>query len=88
MGRLMEKVKRLLDAGLSIPSAVKESLGMSVREFADKHGVQPAHVSAAINGAMRPTESVLAAFIEELGGSEFEWRMMLWEAGKPEPTTT
>jgi plasmid maintenance system antidote protein VapI len=82
----MEKVKKLVEAGLSIPSAVKEALGMPVTEFAAKYGIHSAHVSSTINGGRRPTEGILGALIAELGGTEYEWRMLFWEAGKPEPS--
>lgn len=80
----MDKVKRLVEAGASIPGAIKEALGMPMAEFADKHGIPRTHVSSIVNGAKRPSANDIAALINELGGTEDEWRMLLWEAGRPE----
>jgi plasmid maintenance system antidote protein VapI len=83
IGALVDKVKRLIDAGSSITGAIKESLGQPVAEFADTHGLPRTHISAVINGARRPTSDDIAALITELGGTEDEWRQLLWEAGRP-----
>lgn len=83
----MEKVKKLVDAGASIPDAIKAALAVTVSEFADKYDVTQPMVSEAINGTRRPTERILAALIAELGGTEAEWRELLWLAGKPESTS-
>ena len=80
----MDKVKRLVEAGASIPTAIKESLGMTVSAFAEKYGFPQATVSEFINGSRRPSHAFLAALISELGGTEDEWRVLLWKAGKPE----
>ena len=80
----MDKVKKLHEAGASIPSAIKEALSLSVSEFAAKYDVPQPTMSEVINGSRRPTEKQLGALIAELGGSEAEWRELLWLAGKPE----
>lgn len=77
----MDKVKKLVEAGVSIPTAIKESLGVPVSEFADKHGRPRPRISNVINGNLRPTDDDLRAFIAELGGTELEWRVLLLQAG-------
>ena len=84
----MEKVKKLVELGVSIPNAIKEALGMPISEFADRYDIPATVASDVINGGRRATEKHLNALISELGGTEDEWRMLLWEAGKPEPSTT
>lgn len=79
----MDKVKKLISAGLSIPSAVKESIDVTLSEFAAKYDLELPDVSAAINGNRRPTDKVVAAFVSELGGTGDEWRELFWLAGKP-----
>lgn len=83
----MDKVKKLVRAGASIPTAIKESLGMSVVDFADKHDLPRAAVSNAINGNVRPSEPLVAALVAELGGTPDDWRLLLWEAARPEKLT-
>lgn len=82
----MNKVKRLIEAGLPIPEAIRGALGMPITAFADLHGIPRPQMSLVVNGGLRPTQRHLAALIAELGGSEFEWRVLLWEAGKPVPS--
>jgi hypothetical protein len=83
----VDKVKKFLDVGLSIPTAIKEALPMSVGAFADKYDIPQTLVSETINGGRRASEKLLAALIAELGGTEAEWRELLWLAGKPESST-
>lgn len=80
----MDKVKKLMELGLSIPNAIQQALGITMAEFGDRHGIPRTTVSEVVNGARRPSEKHLAAFIAELGGTEAEWRELLWLAGKPE----
>lgn len=80
----MNKVKKLIEAGSLIPSAIKEALQpQSLSQFADEYSLSRPLVSAVINGNARPTEQVITALIAKLGGTEPEWRLLLWEAGKP-----
>jgi transcriptional regulator with XRE-family HTH domain len=88
MGRTMEKVKALRELGLSIPVAIREAIGKSINDFAAANDINPTTVSETINGARRPTEKILTALISELGGTEDEWRELLWLAGKPVPSST
>jgi plasmid maintenance system antidote protein VapI len=80
----MEKVKKLIEAGARIPTAIKESLPVTLGAFADQHGLNEKAVSNAINGNVRPSDDLIAAFVRELGGTEAEWRELLWLAAKPD----
>ena len=79
----------MLEAGVSFATAIKECLlqqpdALTIEAFAAKYaGVSGSTFSAAINGAVRPSDAVIDALIAELGGSAYEWRMLLWEAAKP-----
>lgn len=79
----MDKVRRLIKAGSSIPTAITESLGMSIAELAMKYNRSPANLSRVIRGKRWPTMDDVAALISELGGTEMEWRELLHEAGRP-----
>lgn len=79
----MHKVKELMAAGLSITDAIKHSLGMTLKEFADKYSLAPASVSNHLNAVVRPTDATIAALVAELGGTENEWRELLWQAMRP-----
>jgi transcriptional regulator with XRE-family HTH domain len=69
----MSKIKMMVDAGIAFPDAVKAALGMSIREFAEKHGLVDTQVSGTINGSSPwPNERVRNALAEELG-VEREW---------------
>jgi plasmid maintenance system antidote protein VapI len=81
----MDKVNSLIDGGARIPTAVKEALlPLTLTEFADKHELPRSAVSNAINGNVRATDEMVAALIQELGGTVDDWRNLLWKAGKPE----
>jgi plasmid maintenance system antidote protein VapI len=79
----MEKVNNLISAGSTISGAIKEALGKTVVQFADDHQLPRPAVSNAINGNVRASDAVVAALAKELGGTEDEWRELLWLAGKP-----
>ena len=83
----MEKVKKMVDAGTSIPTAIKDALAQqglpTVEAFASKHGLIRAVVSNQLNANVRPSDSTIAALIAELGGTADEWRELLWLAAKP-----
>ena len=82
----MDKVKKLIRAGASIPSAIRLALEpLTVQAFAEKHGRNRNSVSNEINGNVRATDATIDALIAELGGSADEWRELLWLAGKPAP---
>jgi len=83
----MLKVKKMVEAGgVSIPTAIKEALGMPVSEFAEKYGLVRASVANHINGTVRASDETIAALVAELGGTPAEWREMLWLASKPSVT--
>lgn len=80
----MEKVKEMVAAGVSIPTAIKEALGMKIPEFAKKHRLNVNSARLHIGGHARPSDETIAALIKELGGTGREWRLLLWEAARPE----
>lgn len=84
---MMDKVKKLIEAGASVPTAIKESLGMGVSDFADKHGLQRPVLSDVINGNRRAPDAYVDALVKDLGGTVDEWRELLWLAGKPVPAS-
>lgn len=83
----MEKVKKLVEAGASIPAAIKEGLAQAgcptIADFAAKHGLVRASVANHINGTVRATDDTVAALVAELGGDPDDWRELLWLAAKP-----
>ncbi|HET8778008.1 MAG TPA: helix-turn-helix transcriptional regulator [Candidatus Limnocylindria bacterium] len=79
----MDKVKALVEAGATIPAAIKTCLGMPVGEFADKHGLPRPVVSDVINGNRRAPDAYIAALVAEIGGTPEEWRELLWQAARP-----
>jgi plasmid maintenance system antidote protein VapI len=83
----MEKVKKLVDAGSSIPTAIKEALSQvglpTVAAFAEKHDLARASVANHVNGTVKATDDTVAALVAELGGTTEEWRELLWLAAKP-----
>ena len=86
----MEQVKKMLKAGVSFATAVRECLiqqpePLTIEAVAAKYpGVSGSTFSAAINGAVKPSEAVIAALVAELGGTSYEWRLAMWEAARPE----
>lgn len=79
----MDKVKEMVAVGVSIPTAIKEALGMSYVDFAKKHRLNPTTARLHLGGHVRATDGTIDALVKELGGSEDEWRMLLWEAARP-----
>jgi plasmid maintenance system antidote protein VapI len=80
----MDKVKALLKAGASASLAIREALGMNLTQFAERHGLRREAVTDQVNGVRRPTPEVIHALSTDLGGSEEEWRALLWVASKPD----
>jgi transcriptional regulator with XRE-family HTH domain len=69
----MARIKVIVATGVSFTDAVKASLGMSIREFAAKHGLVESTVSGLINGSTPfPYERVRDALALELG-VERDW---------------
>lgn len=79
----MDKVKKLIAAGASIPGAIREALGMNATELARKYGLSRSSVANHLSGAVRATDDTIAALVAELGGTPDDWRELLWLAGKP-----
>jgi hypothetical protein len=79
----MEKVKRLIEAGLPIPAAIKAAMGMPLSEFADKYALPAGSVTNHVNAIVRASDATIAALVAEFGGTENEWRELLWQAMKP-----
>lgn len=80
----MDKVKKLMAAGMSLSAAIKEALGMSITSFADKHRLHRSITSEVINLDRAPRLDQCAALATELGGSAFEWAELLWEHARPQ----
>jgi hypothetical protein len=80
---MMERVKKLIDAGLAIPAAIKAALAMPLTEFAEKYGLPHSSLVNHVNAIVRPSDDTIAALVAELGGTENEWRELLWQAMKP-----
>jgi hypothetical protein len=83
MAGLMDKVKQMVEAGVSIPTAIKEALGISVSEFAAKHGLVRSTAAGQINGLVRADEKIATALSTEVGGTVDEWLDLLWHATRP-----
>lgn len=79
----MDRVKHMVSAGVSIPTAIKEALGMPVAEFARKYDLPRASTANHVNGHVRASDETIAALSKELGGTADEWREMLWQAARP-----
>ena len=83
----MKTVKESVARGVEVPKAIRGALltnGLDLSEFADKHELPRQSTSQAINGTMRASDALIAALVEELGGTAGAWRELLWLAGKPE----
>lgn len=79
----MDKVKELMARGRTIPEAIKGALGMTVMAFAEKHSIAYGTASNHLNATVRPSDQTIAALVAELGGTENEWRELLWQAMRP-----
>lgn len=83
----MEKVKKMVDAGTSIPAAIRQALtdaGLTVSQFAEKYELNRSAISNHINGNVRATPDTIAALVSELGGTPEDWAELLWIAAKPD----
>lgn len=83
----MRKVKKLIDAGASIPTAIKEALAQNgydtIESFASAYRLPRPAFSNHINGNVRPSDETISALVAELGGTPDDWRELLWLAAKP-----
>jgi transcriptional regulator with XRE-family HTH domain len=70
---MMAKIKVIVATGVAFPDAVKAALGMSIREFSGKNGVDESTVSAVINGSTPYTYERVRNVLAEQLGVEREW---------------
>lgn len=83
----MEKVKQMVEAGVSVPTAIRETLGVSVTEFADEIEYPRQYASDTINLVRRPDLRFLNGIAARCGGTPAEWEEFLWLATKPARAT-
>jgi plasmid maintenance system antidote protein VapI len=69
----VDKVKIMIAAGVSVPTAVKEALRMSVAAFAEKHALSRTTVSSQLSGRIALNAPLIDALIAELGGTADQW---------------
>jgi hypothetical protein len=79
----VEKIQKLIKAGVPIPDAIVLALGMSIKEFSLLHARMPSNIGQILRGRLAPSDKDLEALMTQLGGSEEEWRRLLWLAGEP-----
>lgn len=79
----MDKVKQMMDAGISLGTAIKEALGQSVTSWADKNSLSRQIVSEVLNSERTPRVEICRALERDLGGDAYAWAMLLWEGGRP-----
>ena len=85
----MNQVKRMMSAGVSLPTAIKEILSkrepaMTLAAFAEKHGRSVTTISNVINGNVKPSDDDIAALVAEFGDTAEEWKLLLWEHSRPD----
>jgi hypothetical protein len=83
----MEKVKKAIDAGISFPTAVKESLDQTIEDFCEKHRLIRPEFSAMIHGRRVPNDKQLNALIKTVGGTRRGW-LDLWFAAAQQKAVT
>lgn len=71
MARAPGNIKVIVAAGVPLPDAIKAALPGTSADFAERHGLNPAHLSSCIHGRQRldRIRSALAAELEV----EREW---------------
>jgi hypothetical protein len=79
----MDQVKQMVEAGVSLPTAIKEALGQSLTSWADRHGLSRPTTSEVVNCERAPRVDVCKALAKDLGGSAYDWALLLWEAARP-----
>jgi plasmid maintenance system antidote protein VapI len=80
----MDKVRAMMAAGVSLPTAIKEALApLTIAAFAEKYGRAAPTISNVINGNVKPSNADIEALVSEFGGTAEDWRMLLWEHSKP-----
>ncbi len=81
----MEQVKQMIDAGVSLSTAIKEALGQSVTSWADRHSLARPTTSEVLNCERTPRVDICRALAADLGGEPLDWALLLWEHAKPRP---
>lgn len=80
-------IRQLIEQGVAIPTAIKAALERNglrtVTAFAEKYDLNRSATANHLSGSTRPSEEAIASLIAELGGTDSEWRELLWLAGKP-----
>lgn len=77
----MEKVKRLVEAGARLSTAVQEALApRTYAQVALERGVNRSNLISALNGGRAATDREVEALVAELGGTPEEWRLLLADA--------
>lgn len=83
----MDKVKEFMALGLTIPSAIRAALDANgiktVTGFCDKYDIPRGSGSNHLAATTIATDQTINALVAELGGTENEWRELLWQAMKP-----
>jgi uncharacterized protein YoaH (UPF0181 family) len=79
----MEKVKELIARGATLSEAIRIVTGLSLRALTDKHKRSYSPFANVLAGRLGPAPRDIEILLAELGGTPFEWRMLLWEAGRP-----
>lgn len=78
----MRAVKKLMEAGLTFPAAVRAALeqrGLDVTQFAERYKLDRIQLSKAINLRLVPSAAQLMALTGELGATPEEWRALWFE---------
>lgn len=73
----MQKVKKMVEAGVRVGTAIRECLPVNLSEFAARHGLPRSSTNEAINGVRPATPAQIEALIAELGGTHEEWSELL-----------
>jgi hypothetical protein len=81
----VDQVKKMVESGVSLSTAIKESLGQSVTAWADKHSLSRQITSEVLNSERAPRVDVCRALEADLGGPALEWAQLLWRTAEPKP---
>jgi hypothetical protein len=79
----VNQVKQMVEAGVSVPTAIKEAIGTSVTSWADKHELSRTLASEMINLVRLPDTLMCAALAADFGGEPYDWAVFMWEAARP-----
>lgn len=79
----MDNVKQMVQAGVSLPTAIKEAIGQSVTSWADKNDLSRQITSEVLNCERSPRVEVCRALERDLGGDAYAWALLLWQGARP-----